>query len=81
VVIDFDRQIVVAKMDGNEGKENPYTFSLEEAVENAKLVALAPELKKALYNLVNCAGVTWLPGYKQEVDKVVKQARTVLEKI
>lgn len=36
-----------------------------------------PAMKRALENLVDCAGITWLPGYKDELDAVMLQAREV----
>ena len=37
-----------------------------------------PAMKHALENLVDCAGITWLPGYKDELAAAMLQARKAL---
>lgn len=38
------------------------------------------ELLAALGGLVNNAGLTWLPGYKEELDTAMRQARAAIAK-
>ncbi len=47
---------------------------------NAHLMAAAPELLEALTALVNCPGITWLDGYKAEMDEAMRQAHAAIAK-
>jgi hypothetical protein len=53
----------------------------EELDANARLIAAAPDLLKALEGLANCAGLTWLQGYKDELDAAMIQARAAIDKV
>ena len=48
--------------------------------ENALLIAAAPDMYEALRNLVDCAGLTWLDGYKSELDAAMRAAHAALNK-
>lgn len=48
VIISTTRQLRIAAMDSDEGKDNPYTNPLAEAEANAQLMAAAPDLLEAL---------------------------------
>jgi hypothetical protein len=42
------------------------------------LLAAAPRLLSALRGLADCAGISALPGYKQELDDAMREARAAL---
>jgi hypothetical protein len=64
VVVGIDRGVRIAAVDSDEGNENPYTLPLEEAKDNARLIAAAPDMLAALENIagrmryhLDCGGV------------------------
>ena len=48
---------------------------------NARLIASAPRLANALEELVGCAGLTSLPGYKNELMAAAIEARAALDEL
>ena len=60
--------------DDADGRSVAVTYRAEDAV----LLAAAPQLKQALIDLVDCAGLTSLPGYRDELDSAVRAARQVI---
>jgi len=53
---------------------------IPERIANARLMAAAPELLDALQGLADCAGLTWLNGYKDELDAAMTTAREAIAK-
>lgn len=53
----------------------------EKHATNARLIAAAPELVEALLGVIDCAGLTALPGYRPELDQAVSNARALLARI
>lgn len=60
--------------DDADGRSVAITYRAEDAV----LLAAAPKLRQALIDLADCAGLTSLPGYKDELDSAVRAARQVI---
>lgn len=69
------RPIARAECGGTSG------IGLAEAEANARLIAAAPELVEALLGVIDCAGLTALPGYRLELDQAVSNARALLARI
>lgn len=70
----------IAVLDWDQGLDNPYTIKNDEAQANARLISSVPDMYEALRNLVDCAGLTWLDGYKSELDAVMRAAHNALNK-
>jgi hypothetical protein len=64
----------------NEDDAIEITITGENHADIATLVAAAPDLLDALEELADCAGLTWLAGYKQELDDAMIRARSALAK-
>lgn len=56
----------------------PECYDATAAAAEARLHRAAPDLLRTLRNLVGCAGLTWLPGYKAELDAAMYAAHQAI---
>ena len=56
-----------------------WDMSEEERADNARLLAAADKMLDALQNLTS-SPITWLLGYKTEVDEAMRQALDAIDK-